>query len=338
MRLWALTTTLALSLSFLSTFASPRKNAIFLLLDDMDSRLGALDVMPTYAQRFREEGATLTGVNVAAPKCCPSRTSLLTGRFPHNLGDESLGWCGDFISAARYDAMFMANLSQAGYRVGLFGKLVNDMGIMCRGTKPHVPRGFNLTDGDAFVAMCNEVVYYENTFNDDGALFTTGPETPSGENYLMSWLGNKTIPWLALAASEAAAGGKPFFAYLAPHAPHFPAQPARWYENAALPSEIAPRLPPFDGYTDGKSWALRENAAFGAQTRAGIDLHFRNRQRSLMSVDDYVRDIFAALEAAGVLDETYIIATSDHGKSAAYRGACVQRLQPALSDSHSRCL
>ena len=32
-----------------------------------------------------------------------------------------------------------------------------------------------------------------------------------------------------------------------------------------------------------------------------------------MSVDDTVRDVFAALEAAGVLDNTYFIATSDHG-------------------------
>ena len=46
---------------------------------------------------------------------------------------------------------------------------------------------------------------------------------------------------------------------------------------------------------------------------SGIDLHFRNRQRSLMSFDDYVRDVFATLEAAGVLDNTYVFATSDHG-------------------------
>lgn len=32
-----------------------------------------------------------------------------------------------------------------------------------------------------------------------------------------------------------------------------------------------------------------------------------------MSVDDYVAAIFGALEAAGVLDNTYVIATSDHG-------------------------
>jgi arylsulfatase A-like enzyme len=37
------------------------------------------------------------------------------------------------------------------------------------------------------------------------------------------------------------------------------------------------------------------------------------RQRSLMSVDDYVHDIFAVLEETGVLSNTYVFATSDHG-------------------------
>lgn len=32
-----------------------------------------------------------------------------------------------------------------------------------------------------------------------------------------------------------------------------------------------------------------------------------------MSFDDYIRDVFATLEAAGALDNTYVIATSDHG-------------------------
>ena len=31
-----------------------------------------------------------------------------------------------------------------------------------------------------------------------------------------------------------------------------------------------------------------------------------------MSVDDTVRDVFALLEAAGVAEDTYVFATSDH--------------------------
>lgn len=103
-----------------------------------------------------------------------------------------------------------------GYTTGLFGKIVNEMGPMCSAAA-RVPKGFDVSAGDAFYAMCNEVVYYKNTFNVNGALFTTGT---SPSDYLMSFIGNKTIPWLAKAAAASVGGGKPFFAYLAPHVRH----------------------------------------------------------------------------------------------------------------------
>lgn len=284
-------------------------NIIFIITDDQDSMLNATDVMPNYVQRFAVEGMQMVNAFVGSPKCCPSRTSLLSGRFTHSLNDTLQGWCGDFITADDEDATFIKDVKVAGYTTGLFGKIVNEMGPMCSAAA-RVPAGFNISDGDAFVAMCNEVVYYKNTFNLNGEIFTTG-DAPS--DYLMSWLGNKTMPWLTKVARAAASGGKPFFAYLAPHAPHFPAEPAPWYADAPLPSDIAPRLPSYNSSTEGKNWAIRTNPPFNAFTEAGIDLHFRNRQRSLMSFDDYVRDIFATLEAAGVLDNTYVFATSDHG-------------------------
>lgn len=151
------------------------------------------------------------------------------------------------------------------------------------------------------------------SFNRNGAHFETGSSGPS--NYLQAFIGNQTIPWLRTAAAAAAAGGAPFFAYLAPHAPHFPAEPAPWYADAPLPRQTAPRTPAYDALVANKSWAIRANPALSDHpfTADGVDLHFRNRQRSLMSVDDYVAAIFAELEGAGVLDSTYVIATSDHG-------------------------
>ena len=62
-------------------------------------------------------------------------------------------------------------------------------------------------------------------------------------------LGNKTMPWIAKAAKDAASNGKPFFAHLSPHAPHLPATPAPWYKEAPLPSQFAPRLPSFNNFS-----------------------------------------------------------------------------------------
>jgi N-acetylglucosamine-6-sulfatase len=300
-----------------------RPNLILLLLDDQDEMLGAgLDVMPHYARRLRDEGLHLRNAFVAAPKCCPSRTSLLSGRFPHRLADATLGWCGDFLSAGRWNETFVRDIKAAGYATGFFGKLVNVMGPMCAPGAPAVPAGFDVAAGDAFVAMCSQA-YYNVTYNVNGQLVATG-DAPA--DYLAAFLGNATLPWLArVAAASAAPGGAPFFAYLAPHAPHLPAQPAPWHADAPLPADAAPRPRGAFGpaASAGKSWNVAQDAAvgggggFSATTLAGIDRHYRNRQRALLSVDDLVRDVFGALDAAApggaVLANTYVLATSDHG-------------------------
>ena len=310
----ALLALLALSsLSFASSAAPP--NLILLLLDDQDAVLGAgLDVMPNYARRFVAEGARFANAFVAAPKCCPSRTSMLSGRMPHRLQEQALGWCGDFLAQQRYDETFVAGVKAQGYATALVGKLVNVMGAMCPkdGSAGVVPKGFSPADGDLFFAMCNEA-YFNITWTVNGAQRVTG-DAPA--DYMQAVIGNATLPWLAKAAAASAApGGRPFFAYLAPHAPHLPATPAPWHEDAPLPAQAAPRPPSFANFSQGKSWNVAQDGLtpFPPATLAGIDLHFRNRQRTLLSVDDYVRDVFAALEAAGVLSNTFVIATSDHG-------------------------
>lgn len=305
--------TVALLLSAAAAAAAP-PNVILLLLDDQDSLLGrGLDVMPHYKQRFVDGGMTFLNAFVASPKCCPSRTSLLAGRFSHRLNDATLGWCGDFMSAARYNQTFMANVKEQGYQTGYFGKFINSMSELCpkKGGRGIVPAGFDVAKGDAFVAMCNEA-YYNVTWTVNGVITPTG-DGPS--DYSQAFLGNASLPWITHAASAASTGGPPFFAFLAPHAPHLPAQPAPWHANAPLPSYTAPRLPSWNAFSAGKSWNVAQDALtpFSNDTIRGIDTHYVNRQRSLLAVDDYVRDIFAALEAAGVLDNTYVAASSDHG-------------------------
>lgn len=75
-------------------------------------------------------------------------------------------------------------------------------------------------------------LYFGNMFNDQGEMWTAAPT-----DYLTSLIGNKSVEWL----STVAKGDQPFYAYIAPHAPHVPASVAPWYEQAPIPSEIAPR-------------------------------------------------------------------------------------------------
>jgi len=99
-------------LSFFSLVVggSQKPNIIFMILDDMDSLLNATDVLPNYLQRLAVEGMKFENAFVASPKCCPSRTSLLSGRYTHRLNDTLQGWCGDFITEKCVHGFFLLSI------------------------------------------------------------------------------------------------------------------------------------------------------------------------------------------------------------------------------------
>ena len=57
-------------------------NVIVVVTDDM--RWDSLDSMPWLARRARREGAWFAQAYSSLPQCCPSRASVLTGRYVHN--------------------------------------------------------------------------------------------------------------------------------------------------------------------------------------------------------------------------------------------------------------
>ena len=65
--------------------SSPQSNIILILTDDQDTDLGSLQFMPKLAKYLGEEGATYQHGYVSTPMCCPSRSSLLTGRILYSL-------------------------------------------------------------------------------------------------------------------------------------------------------------------------------------------------------------------------------------------------------------
>lgn len=124
---------------------------------------------------------------------------------------------------------------------------------------------------------------------------------------------------------EALAGSKPFFLVTAPIAPHsnidvnsggppVMTEPIPLTRHKHLfPREIVPRTDNFNpDEASGVSW-VAELPKLSESSVEYLDHFFRQRLRALQGVDELVEQIVSQLDEAGVLDDTYIIFTSDNG-------------------------
>jgi N-acetylglucosamine-6-sulfatase len=241
--------------------------------------------------------------------CCPSRSELLTGRYFHNLRDAASAATGGEIqsaddcmhinaSMADFERSTFANaLQQAGYRTGAFGKYLNSggMGELCHAPVGRVPVGAPLqvpggwTD---FLGACPDTCYVNCTYNRNGvAASFTDPSFPRGSNYGTSVVGNASLDFVRASLDAR----KPFFAYVASHAPHGPATPAPWYAHL-YKDAAAPRTPAWNVHSPDKHWVVATQPKITEDYAAKkIDAFYQNRLRSLRSVDDIVHDAYALL-------------------------------------------
>lgn len=280
--------------------------------------------MPLVRENIFDAGMTLDAAYVDSPVCCPSRTSLFSGRMAHNLNQSAEGWCGNFTAGR--ENVFTTSIKTAGYTIGQFGKWYNEEPAFC--VEGYTPV-WHQDPNDDFFVMCQEVKYYNMTWNDNGNLTATGDRP---HDYLTSVIGNRTMQWL----NKVTASSEPWLGYVAVHAPHLPATPAPWYLNASVPGTGAPRTPNFNaGYAD-KHFAIdnRIDKPMSDHLIKGTDALWANRLRALMSVDDLVSDIFGLLQQRGALDNTYVFYTSDHGYHLGQWGVWSEKANPYEFDAH----
>ena len=119
--------------------AAPTKpNILLILADDLDNdyKQDRLAIMPNL-RRLRESGVHLLNHVAAQPVCGPSRSSLLAGRYPHNVGyyaNEDPASVANYLKVANNTVGTW--LTAAGYHTAFIGKYVN-------GVEKQVPEGWN---------------------------------------------------------------------------------------------------------------------------------------------------------------------------------------------------
>lgn len=268
-------------------------NVVLILTDDQ--RWGTLGrYMPFVENELARKGVRFTQATVTNPLCCPSRASILTGRYSHNTGVWlNAGPLGGF--AAFDDSQTLAtSLSAAGYRTALIGKYLNRY----EDDLTYVPPGW-----DSWVG--HNWDFYDYDMSVDGVPVHRGG---AEEDYATDVHAAQADEFIRTTPAE-----QPLFLFLSANAPHLPATPARRHLDI-LADEPLHRPPSYnEADVSDKPAYVRKTARWGASRRAEMDARRLDMLRSLRAVDDMVGRVLRALAETGRLRETLIVFTSDHG-------------------------
>ena len=303
---------------------SAKPNIVFILTDDM--RKDDLKYMPKTRSVLKEKGMTFENAFVSHALCCPSRATIMRGQYAHNTGvwsnprpdspsATSGGWQAYKDNGGEADNV-ATRLDSAGYRTGLFGKYLN--GYM--DTTTDIPQGW-----DRWFAT--QGGFFDYDANDQGTIKHFGTRD---SDYQTDVISRKTNTFISYSASL----GSPFFAYVAPKAPHLPATPAprdlHTYDGLK-----APRLPSFNeaDVSDKPSW-IQQLSRLADAEQAQIDDRHEDRVETLQAVDDLVAGVINTLNNSGAMDNTYIFFTSDNGWHEGEHRIPLEKLRPYEEDIH----
>lgn len=282
-----------------------RPNFIFILIDDMGagdlSCYGSSFYETPNIDRLAREGMLFTDAYAAAPVCSPTRASILTGKYPANVGVTN--WIGGHTRGKLIDAPYIdhlpleekslaAALKEGGYHTWHVGK-------WHLGEREYYPdrHGFDVNIGG-----CSWGSPHNGYFSPWG--IETLPDGPEGEE-LTDRLTDEAIALIK------GCDDQPFFLNL-------------WYYAVHTPIQGKPELVQY--YEDkAKRMGLDQIEPFevGEYFPCEHKKHLRVTRRVIQSdpayaalihnLDENIGRLMKALEETGKLENTVVIFTSDNG-------------------------
>ncbi len=271
-----------------------RPNILVIVTDDQRwDALGCLGhplLKTPNLDRLAAEGARFANAFVTTSLCSPSRATMLSGLYAHRHGVLN-----NFTEYPDTLPSYPKRLRAAGYETAYFGK-------WHMGETNDLPRsGF-----DFWMSHRGQGRYFDNEWNINGRReFIKGYYTTVITEHAENWLRQKHQ--------------KPFVMVLGQKAPHGgPIEPEPKYASTFATSAIA-KPANYDAWREGKPAWLAES--FPTWHGAGgplynyhdYDKFVRAYLGTLLSVDDSVGRLYAALEETGQLNRTVIVFTSDNG-------------------------
>ncbi len=239
--------------------------------------------------RLAAEGARFTNAFVTTSLCSPSRATLLSGLYAHahGVGNNFTDFPPDLPSYVR-------TLHEHGYQTAYIGKW--HMGEQSDAKRP----GF-----DYWASHEGQGKYYENVFNIEGRkTLLTGYYTHRVTELATDWLARPRT--------------RPFCLIVGHKAPHTPFTPEPSYEHVFDRTPITPPAT-IDDTGAGKPAWIRERLRTWHGVQGPLfglkdyDTFVRSYLATILSVDDSVGALYAALARSGELDNTIFVFTSDNG-------------------------
>jgi N-acetylglucosamine-6-sulfatase len=334
-----------------SASAFPPEDPSFVVIQTDDETLdqlyevfnaGGIEVptMPNTLSLIAGRGITFNRYYVSYPLCCPSRVSLMTGRYAHNSNvrgnvQPNGGYTG-FKSRGAFTHNIATWLQGAGYRTIHIGKFLNGYGDEPFDNGTDVPPGWDAWH--SVLKADTHHYFYGYTLNDNGQL--DGPFGDSGswdtrEYGERDYFGcpattiedkpclyeTDVLTRIAWEEINGTSPEQPFYMqldYTAPHGdfrrPAGPEPAPRHYtlfDGAPFPHDRE------EGFNEGnvndKPRFIREAPYLSLNDIHAYRVYYQKALASLRAIDDGVKVVLDTLGAQHRLSNTYIVFTSDNG-------------------------
>ncbi len=284
-----------------SAGSSKPPNFVFVLTDDLSWNLINERFTPHIVD-LQRRGETFDHYFVTDSLCCPSRSTIFTGLYPHDTKVETNrppdGGFEKFQAQHLDTRTFAVALQAAGYQTSMLGKYLNGYGDPMNPSTAPVPPGWS----DWHVSNNTGYLEFNYLLNDNGKYNRYSGTDKYGVDVLNSY---------ARSFIEKSAG-KPFLVEVATFAPHAPYTPAPRNAND-FPGLTQPRDPSFGASNENPPAWLGQRRALSDRQVAKMDADYRKRVQATESVDKMLGDIESTLTEKGLADNTYVFFSSDNG-------------------------
>lgn len=288
--------------------AADRPNIVFILTDDLSKNL--VRYMSS-VRAMKNRGTTFSNYFVSDSLCCPSRSNILTGLYPHNTHvlvnqggrDDYEGGAAAFNKHGNQHRTYAVALDRH-YRTGFMGKYLNGYSVRDR-----VPPGW-----DEWHMSGNGYDEMPHQYNITGVRKKGGPKNIENDPklYLNDLLGIRAKKFVNRAHDR----GQPFFLTLSSFAPHQQVDD----DKPLFPAARRDRPSDHGGvFAHGDCGTKPSGGRFDCarihvdSDRDKLNKMYRDRIRMMQSLNDRLQGLRSRLRTIGELRNTYFVFASDNG-------------------------